>query len=414
MVAAILAAPTSALHEVTNASSLTTVELDEVARGIAEAASAGALDPRESAHRIAGLIATSSIIEEVSTYTSGLSQQQRADLADSLRWQLVKTVLDSERGFFDLDRLRTASFAGWLRQTAIAFSHRDAVVRPRSAADRLTVLWDTTPGQLEDSAEQEWQQRHIAHHAPVTSSAEEQASTDGFWDHLDDPELMVTKTKGMRAAARTFALSVAVRRSMSLPRLCVPADELDRQWVLATCEADPNAAARALRTVVELLCGLRDGLPDVDERLLALWDDFSLEQLQALESAPAPMVDVLVVGQVQPAPKPSRTVLRALRKAAKDLVPSRGWHDIATHLVASFVARTTSPVSDFDGISDEVTRAALVAEAKRLAEEWPTYVQRALDWPAQPLGCDEEEVTDRLARTLHDLTEGCGSAGSDA
>ncbi|WP_156250825.1 hypothetical protein [Pseudactinotalea terrae] len=414
MVAAALAASTSTLRDVTNAASLTTLQLDEVARGIAETAAAGALDSRESAHRIAALIATSPIIDEVSTYTAGLSQQQRADLADSLRWQLVRTVLDAERGFFDLDRLRTASFAGWLRQTAIAFSHRDAVVRPRSAADRLTVLWDTTPGQMDDTTEQEWQQRHISEHAPVASSAEEQACTGGFWDLVEDPEQMVTKTKGMRAAARTFALSVAVRRSMSLPRLCVPAEETDRQWVLETCQADPNAAARALRAVVELLCGLRDGMPEVDERLLALWDDFSLEQLQSLESAPAPMVDVLVVGQVQPAPKPSRTVLRALRKSAKDLVPSRGWHDIATHLVASFVARTTSPVSDFDGVSDEVSRAALVAEAKRLAQQWPTYVQRALAWPGQPLGCDEEEITDRLARTLHDLTEGSGPAGCDA
>lgn len=395
--------PASAPWDVADASRLASAELDAAARAIAEAAATGELDERECAHRIATLIATSPIPAEVARYRSYLSAQQREDLTESLRWSLVNTVLDSERGFFDLDRMRTASFAGWLRQTAIAFASRDAVVRPRSMADRLTVLWDTTPGA--------WQQESgSVTESPwftlePTESAEQAVTSVDFLSLLGEPERLLAKAKGMRATTRIFATSVEVRRALSLPRLCVPSDDADRQWVLETCQRDSAAAARSLRAVVELLCGLTDVRPDIDERLLALWDDFPLDKLQMLEDAPDNLIDVLVVGQVMPAPKPSRDVLRAMRKAAKELCPARGWQDLAGPLVASFVARTTSPVSDFDSLSDDVAKAALAAEAKRLAAMWPQLVERAVAWPGAPLGADEDEVSGRLARMLHELME---------
>lgn len=386
--------------DVTDASQLSTERLDEVARAIATAAAQGELDERECTHRIASLIATSRILDEVARYQVGLNDQQRVDLADSLRWSLVNTVLDTERGFFDLDRMRTASFSGWLRQTGVAFASRDSVVRPRTLAERNTVLWAITPGSNGvDDEPNAW------HNLDTADSAERQATAIDFADLLGEPERLLAKTKQMRTSTRVFATAVEVRRALDLPRLCVPATETDRQWVLQTCEQDPAAAGRSLRTMVDVLCGVGD--PDtVDERMLALWDDFPLERLQVLEAAPDELIHILVVGHVMPAPKPSRGALREMRRCVKDLCPARDWQQLASPLVASYVARTTSPVSDFDSTSDEVARLAMAAEARKLADQWPTLVARAVAWPGAPLGVDEDEVDARLGQMLHELIEG--------
>lgn len=379
-----------------SAAGLTADEVDELARGIATAHVRGDIDDREAAGKFASLVVTSHVLDEVSRYPRGLNDQQRLDLAESLRWSLVQAVLDIERGFFDTGRMLTSSFTGWLRQTGVAFSSRDAIVRPKTLADRLTVVHDlTSPGAADDGRV-----------GALVDAAAERTATDEMLDVLlSEPDELVASTKGMRASSRTFALAMAMRRAMRLPRLCVPTEESDRAWIMAVCQDDHRVAAASLRTVVQLICRLHEGRIDVDERLLALWDDCSLEQLQRLEDAPDELVSALVLGQVMPAPKPSRLVVRALRKRAKALLPSRGWHDLAALLVASFLARTTNPVSDFDGLADEVARAAMAAEARRLAEMWPELVERAASWPGAPMGRDGEEMDMWLAEQLHDLTD---------
>ncbi|MBB5474766.1 hypothetical protein HF998_00160 [Cellulomonas hominis] len=320
------------------------------------------------------MVSVSPVLDEVAAEYARAAQE-REDLADSLRARLVDLVLEQDRSFFDLQRAATASLTGWIRQTARSFAPGDPTLRRRT----------TIPVPIGAHEALDALAPAVAPDEPVMTSAREQL-VDASVAALDAGE------RKRHMSDRPWLAATAMRRLLRLPRVCVPPVPADREWALAALRADTTLAARSLRTMLDLTFG--HGSPgDLDERVLSLWDDFSLDQMGTLADYPSTTAHVIALGQLTLAPKPSRIAMRVMRKALKERVgPSVAWTTQSATLLGSFVARVAERVSSYDAHSDEVARLAMAEEADRLAALWPDLLEQVTAWPGRPLGGDEADV----------------------
>ncbi|WP_251153785.1 hypothetical protein [Cellulosimicrobium sp. Marseille-Q4280] len=370
---------------------LSRTQLDEQARQAASEAVAGATSERDARRLIAVVVSSSPVLVEVA---SGFArnEQEREDLADSLRAALVDLVLSEDRAFFDLRTAASSSLSGWIRQTAQTFARRDPTVRPRGTVVTPVSFGPEVDPELEAAA-----QSFPAADAGV-----------GVVDHEHLIEASVAALdageRKRHMADRPWLAATAMRRLLRLPRVCVPPVPADRAWAREALRADTTLAARSLRAMLDLTAGF--GTPGaLDERVLSLWDDFSLEEMAALADYPDTTAYVIALGQLTLAPKPSRVAMRQMRKALKDRVgPSAAWSTLSATLLGSFVSRVAEHVSSYDANSDEVSRLAMAAEADRLAAMWPDLVAQVVAWPGRPLGAEESDVEHCLWELFLDVT----------
>lgn len=364
---------------------------DEEARTIARDALEGRVTHRDARRVLAVAVSASQALVDVAR-KFGRDEQEREDLADSLRSSLVALVLDEQRGFFDLHVAAESSLTGWVRQTAVGFARRSRVLHPT----------EPSPVPVDPHDAPQWDDPRRA--AP---SAEDSAL------NADVEVLLAASTAALdmgerrqRVANRPWLAATAMRQVLRLPRLCVPRDPDDRRWVQEALTADEHLAARSLRTVLDLAAGFDDGF-DHDERLLSLWDDHTNGQMARLLDFPDSTAHVIALGQVVLAPKPSRVAMRTMRKALRDTVgPAQEWATLTATLLGSFVARVAESVSAFDGRANELTRLAVEAEAATLAAMWPDLLERVVSWPGAPLGADEADVEQHLWAVFLDATSG--------
>lgn len=370
---------------------LSRTQLDEQARHAASEAVDGSMTERDARRLIAVVVSSSPVLVEVA---SGFArtEQEREDLADSLRASLVDIVLSEEREFFDLRTAATSSLSGWIRQTASAFARRDTIVRPRGTTATPVAIGPEVDPEIEAAA-------------PATPGADAHLGVPDR-EHLVEASVAALDAgeRKRHMADRPWLAATAMRRLLRLPRVCVPPVPADRAWAREALRSDTTLAARSLRTMLDLTAGF--GEPgELDERVLSLWDDFSLEEMAALADYPDTTAYVIALGQLTLAPKPSRVAMRQMRKALKDRVgPSAAWSTLSATLLGSFVSRVAEHVSSYDANSDEVSRLAMAAEADRLAAMWPDLVAQVAAWPGRPLGADESDVEHVLWELFLDTT----------
>lgn len=370
---------------------LSRTQLDEQARQAASAAVDGAMTERDARRVIAVVVSSSPVLVEVA---SGFArnEQEREDLADSLRASLVDLVLADDRAFFDVRIASGSSLSGWIRQTAQTFARRDAIVRPRGAIVTPVAIGPDVDPEIEAAV-------------PASPAADAELGAPDHERLVDASVAALDAGERKRHMAdRPWLAATAMRRLLRLPRVCVPPEPADREWARQALCADTTLAARSLRAMLDLTAGF--GTPgELDERVLSLWDDFSLEEMSTLADYPDTTAYVISLGQLTLAPKPSRVAMRSMRKALKDRVgPSAAWSTLSATLLGSFVSRVAEHVSSYDANSDEVSRLAMAAEADRLAAMWPGLVEQVTSWPGRPLGTDESDVEHVLWDLFLDTT----------
>lgn len=365
---------------------------DESARAVANDAVAGDISTMEARHRIAELILASSIPNQVAA-RMGVTGQRYVDLVTSLRDMVVRRVLEDEgQGFLRFDVLAASSFEGWLRQTCAAAAPREQSIRPRNMPAR-TVLEDVTQIPIGGWAERRWL-------TGVEGSAED-AVLEALHSRQESELVEIARrVYKQREGSLRFATAQAIRAALDLPALCVPSQPADREFVLSVCRADPRAADRSRRSTIESL--REGGEPSlVDERLLSLWDDMTVDQMLRLDPYPVAATHILVVGTLEPMPKPSRAVVAAMRRALREAGPrSLEWSSLCQELLEAWLARSCRPVSDFDDTSCEQARARAYRAAERAAAKLPRLVERVCSWPDAPLGASGEEL-DACIRRMH-------------
>lgn len=362
-------------------------QLDDEARKVAVEALEGLISNQQARRLIAIMVSTSPVLNEVAA-RHGHCEQDREDLAESLRARLVDVVLGEPDGFFDPHYLLKSSLTGWIRQTALSFAPSDPTIRRRSTKAIPVAMVGDGQGDIEAASPPV-----SPVDATLMGTARERL-VDASLAALDAGE------RKRHMADRPWLAATAMRRVLRLPRVCVPLAAADRQWTLDALAGDHGLAARSLRTMLDLAAGF-DHPGDVDERVLSLWDDFSTEQMARLADYPDTTAYVIAVGQVRLAPKPSRVAMRAMRKELRDVVgPSAAWSTLSATLLGSFVSRVAEHVSSYDANSTEVSRLAMAEEAERLAAMWPDLLEQVTSWPGQPLGSDESDVEQVLWELL--------------
>ena len=389
-------------------------DIDARATSLATQALSGELDERIVRSELAELLFQSGIAAEVATYPNNLGHQAIVDVTEAVSAKLTDWVIDPASTFFDLARVsQGSSLCGWARQSGQLVAKRHEAVRPRGLAF-ATSLVDPTPvaGEADGSlivttgtgARVDFvaRQYHL-HQAFGGASAEDLALAEA---HIDDEpsystEIMVA-TRGQRPESRPFAISATLRRCLNLPPLCVPHDDADRQYLIERCTSDPLLASRSWRAVIDILEDPSPRRSSTDERLLSLWDDYSLEHLHALDRHPPEAINAVVLGALTPAPKLSRLAMRTMVRLVKDKNPSstRPWLTLANRVVASYVARHTKAVSEFDDTNDEATKAAMRRAAQADALAWPKVLAEVIAFPGTPLGADAMTVEDELASAM--------------
>lgn len=370
---------------------LSRTQLDEHARQAASAAVDGSMTERDARRVIAVVVSSSPVLVEVA---SGFArnEQEREDLADALRASLVDVVLAEDRAFFDLRIAAISSLSGWIRQTAQTFARRDTTVRPRGAIVTPVAIGPEVDPEIEAAV-------------PAGPAADAELGAPDR-EHLVEASVAALDAgeRKRHMADRPWLAATAMRRLLRLPRVCVPPEPADREWAREALRADTTLAARSLRTMLDLTAGFASP-GEMDERVLSLWDDFSMQDMATLADYPDTTAYVIALGQLTLAPKPSRVSMRVMRKALKDRVgPSAAWSTMSATLLGSFVSRVAEHVSSYDANSDEVSRLAMAAEADRLAAMWPDLVNQVTAWPGRPLGADEADVEHVLWDLFLDTT----------
>ncbi|XBH22996.1 hypothetical protein V5R04_07235 [Jonesiaceae bacterium BS-20] len=364
-------------------------EDNAVARVIALDRAAGRITEREARLRIAELVHKSKVIWGASK--EQVDGQRAVDLAEALTLDLVYKVLDETSGFFDLSRMETSSLSGWIRQTARAMAKWHKIVRPRGLA-AATYVVEPSSEMLQGVLDEQTVERFVVDHP---RRAEVEAHEDRATAAL----------RGTRAGSRMFIGARALRHSLDLPPLCLPTELSDRQWIVDSVTEDSSVAARSLHMVVDIMCGASPRFK-MDDRLLALWDEYSIAQLTKLASYPHGVVSTLVIGLVSPLPKLSRALTSAFHKAVRRCGPeSLEWRRLSSELVGSYLARTCRPISDFDDTANQVARTAAIRAAAAATAQWPALVRQAAGFTGAPLGADEIDVEFKLTKILADLMD---------
>lgn len=297
----------------------------------------------------------------------GISRTQVArDASEAYRDIIVDKILNPEAGW-DFDLGAKSSFCGALRQLArksvwVGYS----AGRPRSTRREILTDYDTDFSTLTESSVPEYE------------------TEDSFDEAIEHPKHV-----------RPFAAIRALVDREAAPLPIRPTRLAERAWLKNALESSDDMAARSLTAFKSLVTGsdCRD-LETIDERLLAIWDSMTVEQVEALEDLGAQAVSLIASYTYRDFVYPSKTVLRQMRSECYGDVPSRKaeWKALVRDLVDAFCE------SDTDGINpqDRKTGADPVPMSRRSDQRFFTIAREAIGHPGSPLGASPSEVYDSV------------------
>jgi hypothetical protein len=175
-------------------------------------------------------------------------------------------------------------------------------------------------------------------------------------------------------------------------------------------------------------------LREVDDRLLGLWDDFTVEEAEALAEARPGFAHTLALGAVLLLPRPSRDVLHDALQIVAMAAAGNGWEEHSEALVSAWIAKECEPFSAFNskswsltaeqktaaaqvdrklelmdgetaGVLVEKMKKVAVLEVERVALTWPQLLSATTSWHKAPLGVDEAAVASFISRVFVTLDE---------
>lgn len=360
-----------------------TTEIDSVVHGLIDRHFAGDMDEETTRREIAGVIYVSGIHTDVAARRTDLSQQARRDLADGLLRIVTDRMINGD--FFSLQTGRTTSACGWARQVARS-AVQSEMRNARRAATRNGAPCDPY-GPLFSSATS-WSLVDRDTHA---------AHVDGTVGDL--VEEFTTRAKGMRETDRALASAETLCVGLGVQPALRPESMADRDHCLVALQDDPMLAHRSLRAFRALVCGDdADGVGDIDDRLLALWDDQSEDSLEELLSRSPNVTHLIALAAVSPLPRPPKKVIAKVRTLACALPGQRDprWRELASVLVDAYVASEYEPFSQYATMSADAKQATIVGhriDRSRLED----LLARAVRHPGAPMGDHPRRVLATLA-----------------
>lgn len=341
-------------------------DIDEQARRIASDACRGVIDERTARMRIMELILGAQIAQFCADHSSA-QFWERDEVADRVHENMIQRVLDE--GGLDLEIASQSSVVGWARQEGIRKAN-----------------WSLGEIRRENS-----RVRSVGSFAEEGIDPEDKGSPDVSDEFMDLADGFVEKAKGTRERSRSIIAARTLLDAFRLPNPVVPASREDCDWIEEAISADHGIAHRALGAFVRLIDGdMSDSDKQIDERLLALWDDYSYEQADLLLGRPPLVVRTIVAAAVARRPRPSKKVVSEVTDIVLLASEGDGWTEFAQDIVETWLARECEPFSEFVSPSADQVRSARQAAAER-ASRWVSLVDTSQEY-GSPMGTEAEEV----------------------
>lgn len=364
----------------------TTDQIDERVRSLIEAHFQGEIDEVATRREITSMLYVSGIPnEEAQRAKAPLTPQQRFDLGEALLHLLTDKMLSGN--FFSLETGRTSSLCGWARQVAKA-AVASEIRNARRATNRNGDPWDPQNHSFERAA----------------GSGQRLVVNDAYSTHVDGAvttlvEEFTERTRGMRDTDRVVASAETLCFALGIEPALRPERMEDRDACLAALTTDENLAHRSLKAWNALVHGSdASAVGDVDDRLLALWDEQTEDSTTELLTRPAHVAHMLALAAVSPLPRPNKKALQKFKTVvmAGNGIRDKRWRELASSLVDAYVASEYEAVSQYATMSAEARSAAIIGhtiDRNRLE----TLLERAANHPGAPFGPAPARVLARLS-----------------
>lgn len=360
----------------------------------------GTMDSADARMQVAALVVESGAAAKVAYEKSNsLTEQEIADISVILNDILVDKIIDPES--YDFTKASTGTLLGWamtyarkskdsrlmnLRQRDtsryIPFSHYDILIDGSGAE----AFGSGIEARISDT--DNWS----------TQSTEFTTDDEVFALAL---ELLGENTKGLRETGRLFVESAILCLSYRLPMALRAINFADRQYVRDVLISDPSAAHWSLHDWCEIAA--LEASPEessFDPRVLAIWDNFDIEEAHLLLSLPSEVPHTLALAAVSPKPKPGRRNLDKFRTAVKKMSATKGWNAIALRIVDSFIASEYEVFSEFN--SKELDALAL-RNHERAISDFPDLLVASANFPGHPLGVTPSAIHASLIKTANTM-----------
>jgi hypothetical protein len=383
---------------------------DQNVQALAIKALRGQMPESKARWLIAAALIQEGVPDQVAQYTPALNQQNRDDLAARLRNLIETKAIQETDGGYDLRRAASGESAcGWARALAkagVLSALRDIRLHTNRTLEVNPILDFSEEGIRVSPAERAM---HYAGFEDDYDSAANLARDEEIQAIEDD---FSEAASGRRSSGRLRIVADALISTFGIPAAVRPDEFLDREFVReATAstfimaedgsgeqEINIDAARDSATALLAFIMKKEsDQQKAIDQRLINLWGDYSVEDLSLLVLKPARVAQALALAAVSAAPRPSRDTvaltLRTMRLADEDGTVS-GFKAFTKRLLDSWIATEAEAVNEFDSRSDRGAEAAMAAASLRMtaALNWPAVVEEAIARPGQPFGSSMAEV----------------------
>ncbi|MFC5729403.1 MULTISPECIES: hypothetical protein [Nocardioides] len=381
----------------------TTSEIDQVVHGLIDLHFAGQIDAETTRREISAALYVAGIHLDVANKRFDLPRQLRSDLADLLLSRLIDKLITGS--FYSFETGRQKSACGWARQVAKSVAQSELRNHQR-AARRLGAPIDPTSHEF----------------AAMVNGAAAQDVVDPYAlrRHAAVAELVedfTQRIRGMRSTDRVFVSAETLCVGLGVRPAVRPESMADRDYCLEVLSADQTLAQRSLRRWRQLVFGSAlEPMEEIDERVLALWDEQTEDSSAELLGRPGHVCHLLALAAASPLPRPPRKALQRLKTVVMTAsgLQDDWWCELASRLVDAYVASQYEAYSEYATMTDEARRAAAAAH-RRDRSRLGVLLEWAAAHPDAPYGDTAERVlariTDAAEVTLNErsATKGLGS-----
>ncbi|GAB2733790.1 hypothetical protein [Nocardioides pakistanensis] len=364
-----------------------TVVVDATINDLVDAVFSGSLDENQARRAIAGHLFATGIHDQVAARsTTGLSKQDKAELAERLAHLLMQKVITPGENGYSLEQGRGKSACGWARQLASA-AVASETRKIRRAENRLGIPMD--PAGHEFSA--------AANSALITYDVDDSTAIE---EAVED---FTSAVRGARGTDRMFVAARYLAEVFDLVPAIRPDAMVDRDILTASLIADETLALRSLRSWRALVHGTDAAAvdPSIDERVLMLWDDQTEESAERLSAMGADTAHALALAAVSPMPRPAKKALAKFKTVVGQVATGTRrdarWRELSSALVDSYIASQYEAVSQYATMSVD-SRSAAITGHTIARTRLNTLLIRAAGHPGAPLGNSPVQVQARLAQ----------------
>jgi hypothetical protein len=373
--------------------------VDTRATDIANQVLNGSISERDGRWMIVTDILSTDVVFTVARWRRfDATAQEREDLIPEFNELVQRKALQETEGGMDLVRIAAGTSAcGWARNLLRNGGMQSELRDMRRITNRNSTIDPT----LDLSGSEGVSYADMAFHTDSVTPDFDGAITGQAEanEEIDDlQEEFLSAAAGKRSGARLMLAAQTMQKAFKFSAPIRPMDPFEREFVRNTVSEDENAAVEAVTAMHALITSVQtEEQRNIDPRMLALWDDYSVDELHRLSLMLPEAAQTLVLAAVALKPRPSRDHLAATLWIVRNADKSKGWTTFSKRLFDSWVAIEVEAVSEF---SSKVPTDEDTAKRLSAALAWPELVAEAAAMPTQPLGGTEREISDFFAEAF--------------